>query len=166
MLNKVLSVITTIVLIISIIVIILLGGVRLLGFTPYGVTSGSMEPKYKVGSVVYVRHVDTNTLKEGDVITFRISEDELATHRIIKVERTADGLQFWTKGDANSISDGSPVLEENVVGKVYFTVPFLGVFAGFLEGVRGKVIIVLGALILLVLIGLNDYLTKLEKVEG
>ncbi|MBR0379688.1 MAG: signal peptidase I [Mogibacterium sp.] len=163
MLNKVLSIITTVVLIVSIIVIVLLGGVRLIGFTPYGVTSGSMEPKYKVGSVVYVRHVEPETLKEGDVITFHISEDELATHRIIRVERTADGLQFWTKGDANSISDGSPVAAGNVVGKVYFTIPFLGVFAGFLEGVRGKVIIVLGALMLLVLIGLNDYLTKLEK---
>ena len=163
MLNKVLSIITTVVLIVSIIVIVLLGGVRFIGFTPYGVTSGSMEPKYKVGSVVYVRHVEPETLKEGDVITFRISEDELATHRIIRVERTAAGLQFWTKGDANSISDGSPVAAGNVVGKVYFTIPVLGVFAGFLEGVRGKVIIVHGALILLVLIWLNDYLTKLEK---
>ena len=163
MLNRILSILTTVILVLAVLIVILLGGVRLIGFTPYAVTSGSMEPKYKVGSVVYVKHIDPEKLKIGDVITFRIIKDELATHRIIRVERAADGLQFWTKGDANSISDGNPVAAGNVVGKVYFTVPFLGVFAGFLDNTRGKIIIVLGALMLLVLIGLNDYLTKLEK---
>ena len=161
MLNKILSIVTTIILVISILLVILLGGVRLIGFTPYAVTSGSMEPKYHVGSVVYVKHIDPEKIEVGDVITFRIGPDELATHRVIAVEESERSLQFWTKGDANSISDGNPVAAENVVGKVYFTIPMLGFFAGLLDSFRGKAIIVCFALILIVIIGLNDYLSKL-----
>ena len=163
MLNRILSILSTVILVFAVLIVILLGGVRLIGFTPYAVTSGSMEPKYKVGSVVYVKHIDPEELKTGDVITFRLIKDELATHRIIKVDRSDEGLQFWTKGDANSISDGSPVKAADVVGKVYFTIPYLGFFGGFLDTLRGKAIIVCGALILLVIIGLNDYLSKLQN---
>lgn len=158
-----LSVITKAIVVFSVILVILLGGVRLIGFTPYAVTSGSMEPKYKTGSVVYVKHIDPEKLDAGDVITFKLMKDELATHRIVTVEKTDEGLQFWTKGDANNISDGSPVMAEDVIGKVQFTIPFLGVFAAFLDTMRGKVIIVCGALIMLVIISLNDYLAKLKN---
>ena len=61
---------------------ILLVGVRLVGLRPLVVLSGSMEPTYHVGSMVYVKSVDPESIEVGDPITFLINEDlDMATHR-------------------------------------------------------------------------------------
>ena len=77
-----------IIIILAIAVVLLavaLVGVRLIGLNPYVVLSGSMEPTYHVGSLIYVKDVDYKELKDGDPITFMLSEDAIATHRIIEV---------------------------------------------------------------------------------
>ena len=52
---------------------LLMGGVRLVGLNPYVVLSGSMEPAYQTGSLIYVKKVDPFTLQAGDVITFMMN---------------------------------------------------------------------------------------------
>ena len=54
---------------------IFLVGMRLFGFELYTVMSGSMEPEYHVGSLIYVKAVDPATLNQGDVITFVADEE-------------------------------------------------------------------------------------------
>ena len=91
---------------------VLLIGVRLLGVQVYSVLSGSMEPKYPVGSLIYVKAVDPYELKSGDVITFMLNENTVATHRIVEVvpdESDSGVVRFRTKGDANEAEDGSLV---------------------------------------------------------
>ena len=106
---------------------VLLGGTKIVGITPYTVLSGSMEPTYHVGSVIYVVKAEPETLKPGDSITYRISGGTVVTHRIFEVlnEGTAD-LAFRTKGDAADKPDGSPVSPSAVIGKPIFTIPYLG----------------------------------------
>ena len=60
-------------------------GVRSIGLQPFMVLSGSMEPTYHVGSLIYVKPVDYKELKVGDPITYMISQDTVVTHRIIEV---------------------------------------------------------------------------------
>lgn len=60
------DIITTILVIAVAVFVILLAGVRLVGLKPYAVLSGSMEPEYSVGSLLYVKNVDINKLKVGD----------------------------------------------------------------------------------------------------
>ena len=64
----IIKVLSTAVVAIVVVLAVLLAGVRLVGLTPYTVLSGSMEPTYHVGSVIYVRGVDPTTLKEGDSV--------------------------------------------------------------------------------------------------
>lgn len=52
-------------------------GVRALGLTPYAVLSGSMEPTYRVGSLIYVKKVDPAEVQVGDPITFVVNDDLL-----------------------------------------------------------------------------------------
>ena len=49
------------------------------GYMPYVVLSGSMEPVYPVGSLIYVAPVDANSLEPGDAITFD-RNDAVVTH--------------------------------------------------------------------------------------
>ena len=116
---------------------IALVGVRVAGFTPFAVLSGSMEPAYMRGDLVYVAHSDPQTIQVGDTIAF-VSDSALQTitHRVAAVQ--ADGSSFTTKGDANNSVDGAPVAAENVLGKVVFSLPKLGFVSAFLTSEAGR----------------------------
>lgn len=132
---------------------ILMVGLRLTGNTPYAVLSGSMEPAYPVGALIYVRQTPPEDIRVGDVISFVLDEDlTVATHRV--VERSADGTQFYTKGDANASPDGTPVDAGNILGVVQFHVPLLGYGAMWLHtgGGRWAVLAAAAGVLLLVLL--------------
>ena len=140
---------STALVVIVVILAVLLAGVRVIGFTPYTVLSGSMEPTYHVGSIVYVKKVDPTTLRVGDPITFRLSGNVIATHRIIEVhgEGTPD-LGFRTQGDANDTVDGITPASA-VIGKATFSVPYLGYLSNFLQQPKGLITVVgTGAVVL------------------
>ena len=140
----------------------LLAGIRIVGFTPYAVLSGSMEPAFHVGSLIYVKSVDPEDIKVGDAITFRLSgEDTAATHRVIEIDR--ENQCFYTKGDANEAPDASPVPSSSVLGRAVFTVPKLGLFSSWLSSAQGKYAAISGVGLLLLLIILPEILFKEEK---
>ena len=115
---------------------IALAGVRLIGLRPYVVLSGSMEPNYHVGSLIYVKSVDYKQLEVGDDITFMLDEDTVVTHRIIEIlvdEEDPDTIRYTTKGVANDAEDGTPVHYKNVIGKPVFSVPYLGYVSNFIQ---------------------------------
>ena len=138
---------------------IALVGVRLIGLEPYVVLSGSMEPTYHVGSLIYVKDVDPNELESGDVITFMLDEDTVATHRIVEVvpdETDSTVVRFKTKGDANAAEDGSLVHYKNVIGSPVFTIPQLGYVANYIQNPPGTYIAISAGAILLLLVFLPD----------
>lgn len=53
--KSILNIISTVLVVLLIILALLLAGVRVFGLTPYTVLSGSMEPNYHVGSLVYIK---------------------------------------------------------------------------------------------------------------
>lgn len=79
------NVFTNVLIAVVVVLAVMLVGVRLVGLQVFTVLSGSMEPTYHTGSIIYVRDVDPFKLEEGDVITFLLDEDTVATHRIIEV---------------------------------------------------------------------------------
>jgi signal peptidase I len=90
------------------------------------VLSGSMEPALKTGSIVVVKPVDVYEI--GDVITFGkdTKRDVPTTHRIVEARFESGKARFITKGDANDNVDGKEVREDEVIGKVLLSVPYLG----------------------------------------
>lgn len=145
---SILTVISGVVLTVAVVLAILLAGTRLIGLTPYAVISGSMAPKYPVGSLIYVEKTAPERISIGDPITFVLNERLMvATHRVVDIRE--DG-SFITKGDANDTLDGTPVHPENLLGKPQFSIPYLGYLAVFLASGQGKIILfgVLGLLLL------------------
>ncbi len=150
--------ITTVLVAAALVLAILIWGLRLIGMDAFIIQSGSMEPEYKVGGLVYVNEVDPNTLHIGDVITFRIGEDTLGTHRIIEVLEENGAPAFRTKGDANEFEDNALVTPETLVGKVRFTVPELGFFVAYIQEPPGSYFAFCVVAMLLVLTLLPDIL--------
>ena len=143
---------STLLLAVVVLLAVLLGGVRLIGLTPYTVLSGSMEPTYHVGSVIYVTDVDPAELKAGDPITYTISGGVVVTHRIESVENeNTPSLAFRTKGDANDTPDSAPIPAAAVIGKPIFSIPYLGYVSEAIRNPAGLILIVVVCIAILIL---------------
>lgn len=163
MIKKIWNIITTIIMI----AMVLLAGVffapRVFGITPMAVLSGSMEPNFHVGSLVFVKETDMSNVEVGDPITFKLSEDTLVTHRAIEI--TEKGIK--TQGDANNSEDGSLVNKSNFVGKAYdFSIPMLGYLAVYINSPAGIIVLVTIVLISMLISYIIDLIYKKEDKDS
>lgn len=164
--KKIWNVITGLLVAAVVVLAIALAGVRLVGFQVFTVLSGSMEPTYHVGSLIYVKSVDYKELQSGDVITFMLDEDTVATHRVVKVvpdEDDPEVLRYRTKGDANDAEDGGLVHYKNIIGSPVFTIPYLGYFADYIQNPPGTYVAISAGAILLLLVFLPDLFSSDDK---
>lgn len=107
------------------------------------VQSGSMEPAIHTGSIVVSKPV--GEYKVGDVITFGDnSRDQTpTTHRIVEIKNDNGSLSYVTKGDANNASDKNEVRSSNIIGKVWFSIPFVGYVIDFVKKPTGFILVVI-----------------------
>ena len=159
---------TTVLVALVVVLALLLVGVRLVGLTPYVVLSGSMEPTYHTGSLIYVKKADPFTIEAGTPITFMMDEDTIATHRVVEVvpdETDSTVVRFRTKGDANDAVDGSLVHYKNVIGTPVFSIPYLGYVSDYITNPPGMYIgfTVLGIIILMLFA--PDLLRAADKAD-
>lgn len=166
--KKTISIITTALLVIVLLLAFALVGVRLFGLAPYTVLSGSMEPTYHVGSLIYVTEVDPQELEVGDPLTYVIDGGTVVTHRIIEKHVDPDNpadIRFKTKGDNNNIEDGELVRAENILGKPVFTIPLMGYVAFFIQTPPSSYIAIGMCIIIVLLTFLPDLMDKLFEEE-
>lgn len=108
------------------------------------VLTESMEPALSAGSLVYVRKAQAYS--RGDIVTFKNSDGQVVTHRVID-----DSLNsYLTKGDANIASDDEVITQNNIIGKSYFAVPFVGGAILFLKSLQGFLLLTFLPLVLLI----------------
>lgn len=152
-LRKLLKVISNTLVIVVVVLAILLHGLQFVGLKPYSVLSGSMQSVYPTGSLLYIKDVNPETLEVGDVITYKMADGNLCTHRIIEIvhnEDNPDIFRFRTKGDENDTAD--PLVDCNkVVGKAVFCIPLLGYLATYLSAPPGKYIAITVAISLILI---------------
>ena len=143
--NVIYEVISTAVIVIAVLLAVLyLCGIRL-----YRVKTGSMGVLMPEGSVCFVStYSDFDKISTGDVISFRVSDEMLVTHRAVRI--TAEGV--YTQGDGNDTEDPDPVTKENYIGKAVFALPYIGGALGFLHTAWG-IAAMCGVLVLLIAAG-------------
>lgn len=162
--KKIWDTVTTALVVLVVIFAVFLMGSRLVGLQVFNVISGSMEPTYSVGDLIYVKEVDPDSIKVGDPITFVLNEDLMvATHRVVAVD--SENRQFTTKGDANDTEDAAPVHFNNVIGVPIFAIPLLGYVSAYIQNPPGMYLAIAFGAALLAAVFLPDLLTKKEKKE-
>lgn len=108
LLVKIWNIVTTMLVVIMVLMAVLLVGVRVAGLQPLYVMSGSMEPAFHVGSLIFVQKIDPAKIEVGDPITYTINENgDYSTHRVIEIESFETGTRQVL--DEN----GQPVLGED-----------------------------------------------------
>ena len=106
------------------------------------VQSGSMEPTIKTGGLVVIK--PESIYKEGDIITFGkdTKKDIPTTHRIIAIKAESGVVIYTVKGDANNSPDPTEVRQSEIIGKVIFSVPYLGYIMDFAKKPLGFALLI------------------------
>ncbi|GAB9468548.1 Signal peptidase i [Globisporangium polare] len=99
------------------------------------VLSGSMEPAFQRGDILYLDNNKPN-LEIGDIVVYKVRGREIPiVHRVLELHRSvSDGKDVYlTKGDNNNVDDrglyaqGQSWLErEDIVGVARASVPYVG----------------------------------------
>lgn len=163
MLRKICKILNNIIIAILIVLVLVMFAPRLFGWQNLAVLSGSMEPNISVGSMVIIKDVNPEELETGDVITFRVSDSTLVTHRV--VENNVETQKITTKGDANDVNDGNPVSYSNVIGELFISIPLLGYLSIYMQSTLGIAILCGVVFVLLLLNYLPDLFEKEQNNE-
>ena len=166
--KKIVNIFSTVLLVIVISLAGMLVVPKVFGADPYTVLSGSMEPTYHVGSVIYVVDVDPNKLKVGDPLTYVIGGGTVVTHRIVDIVSDEDNptqIRFQTKGDNNNTEDGALVRPENIIGKPIFSIPLLGYIAHYIQTPPFSYLAIGGCAVILLLTFIPDLLDSLFEED-
>ena len=161
---KVLNIISTLLVVMAVILALLLVIPGFFGVNTYVVLSGSMEPEFETGSLLYTtENVNVEELEVGDAITFKAGESTIVTHRIIEIVNDDGQLKFQTKGDANEVPDANLVPSESVIGKALFDVPGLGYLADFIHQPPGLYFAVAIGVLLIAFVFISDMFVEDDK---
>ena len=127
------------------------------------VQSGSMAPAIKMGSIVMVKPMDE--YKIGDVISFgEITRTKApTTHRIYDMKVEGGEPIYITKGDANNAPDTGEIKKEDIVGKVLFSVPFVGYAVDFAKKPMGFALIIIVPAAIIIVDEAKKIISELRK---
>lgn len=134
-------------------VVCALGIPQFLGVHEFNVMTGSMTPTYPIGTLVFAVPCDASQIAVGDVVSCVMNENlDVITHRVVVNDTAARTIT--TRGDTNN-SDDAPVLYENVLGVVRFSIPVLGGVVDYFTGsMQGRIvgIVLLACIVVLTLL--------------
>lgn len=152
--------------------LIVIGGLFLVSVLPIPgnidvkiVQSGSMEPAIKVGSVVVIK--PSKNYDVNDVITFGkdTKEDVPTTHRIINERVVTGNPMYTTKGDANEDKDVKEVREDEIIGKVLISIPFLGYILDFAKKPLGFALLIGIPAVIVIYDEVRNIFTEAKKIR-
>lgn len=100
------------------------------------VLSGSMEPGFKRGDILFL-HMNKAPIQSGEIVAFNVEGREIPiVHRVVTVheKRETDTVNILTKGDNNDVddrygiyADGQIWLEQkHIIGRVMGLLPYAG----------------------------------------
>lgn len=145
------------------------GTPTLAGMKMYEVLSGSMEPSIQVGALIFdTQHVQPQSLKVGDVITFQVPHANglIVTHRIVSVAKQNGQWVFQTKGDANPTKDNWQIPASDVIGQyTNFTIPYVGYYLNFLKTKMGVSLLMILPGALLIILALTSMFREIMRLQ-
>ncbi len=130
------------------------------------VLSGSMEPSIHTGSVVVIKPADNYVV--GDVITFgRDTRDQVpVTHRIVAEDLSGTQKVFITKGDANGDNDSGSVRRSDIIGKVSFSIPYVGYVLTFAKTKIGFMFLVIGPAVVIMVGEIVNIIKEMRRIRA
>lgn len=122
----------------------------LFGYRMYIVDSGSMIPTLPVDSMIIVNEVTAAEIEKDDIVTYYAGSGETrVTHRVVRI--LEDGEGFITRGDANNTEDPSVLEKDRIIGKLAFSIPYIGTLFRGLSSELGIAVLVIFAVLIMII---------------
>lgn len=151
--------ITSFLVAVIVIIAVALVAVKVSGCYLFTIETGSMTPAYPVNTVVLVKPCDFSEISIGDTVTYVMNaEGTTVTHRVVAID--TEERTFTTQGDANSTADASPVLYENVIGKVIVGIPKIGVVVKVITANDNRNIIIAIIILLFAAVVISSFIGR------
>ena len=124
------------------------------------VLSGSMEPSYYRGDILFLTNYD-EPFQVGDIVVYQMSHEIPIVHRLITIqEKEIDGENYiLTKGDNNNVDDRGLyddgafyINKRHILGKVRASAPYVGGLTILLNDYPYLKYTVISAMLLLVIV--------------
>lgn len=99
------------------------------------VLSGSMEPAFHRGDLLFLTNYQEDPIRVGEIVVFKVDGRDIPiVHRVLKLHENHNGtVKFLTKGDNNSVDDRglyAPgqlwLTKRDVVGRARGFLPYVG----------------------------------------
>jgi signal peptidase len=140
------------------------------GYSFHIVVTQSMEPEIKVGDFVVSKKCDINDVEINDDILFKSTDPSLKgiiiVHRVIEKSSENGEINLITKGINNDSADRSPVIKENLLGKVVSTDSGLGSIAKFLfNGYTLFFVLILAVLVFIMAKQIKNIKTEIDNYK-
>merc|ERR1712045_824090 len=109
---------------------------QVLSFGMIVVLSGSMEPAFHRGDLLFLTNYENEDIRVGEIVVFKVEGRDIPiVHRVLKLHEKEDGtVKFLTKGDNNSVDDRglyAPgqywLARKDVVGRARGFLPYVGI---------------------------------------
>lgn len=137
---------------------------QIFGLKAYGVMANSMEPKYPMGSLIYVKSVSADKLHIGDDITFKQDNSLLiSTRRIVDI--SDNGEYFTTMNISNNTKDNKQIYYMNIIGTPKIAIPFLGYVVQYFNTNYGR-LLGIGIIVLLMALSLFPKKKFKKHIKG
>ena len=123
------------------------------------VLSGSMEPAFQRGDILFLNNQDT-PIRVGEVVVFKIKNRDIPiVHRILEVHEKGPGeTLILTKGDNNRIDDRTLyapgqnwLKKEDILGRAVGTLRYVGMVTIYLNDYPALKFVLVGLMGLFVL---------------
>lgn len=130
----------------------------------FSITSGSMEPIIKTGSVVIAQAQPSYEVK--DIIAFSTSSNTIVTHRITDTTMMDDETLFVTKGDGNNTSDQNQITQQQIIGKVTTAIPYVGYAIEFMKQPFGFALLILIPAVLIMYEEFKNIVSEILRIRS
>lgn len=138
----------------------------ILGYKILQVMSGSMSGEFETGDTILIKKIKNESdLKKGDIITYKISENVLVTHRIVNITKVDEKLNYTTKGDSNNIEDEEKIQFSSIEGIYVKKLNLIGKLITFMQKPYGMVIVFVFPILLIICIINNEKIKQDKKTK-
>ena len=123
------------------------------GYLPLIVLTDSMYPDIESGDLIICHTAEAEDIKVGDVISFfdpAGNGTSIVTHRVMEIVQEDGQLKWRTRGDNNNTEDKELVPAEALVGVYRSRIPGAGNVAMFMQSSTGLVVCVILPIVVLV----------------
>lgn len=133
-------------------------------FFAFIIESQSMKPVLSPGSLIIVE--TQSNYFPGDVVTFIVKDNpnkNPITHRIFKSVTWNNQNMFATKGDANFTVDSQLISQKEIIGKVIYQIPYLGMFIYTAQTKIGSFFYIIIPACLIIFVEIKNIIKTIKK---